>query len=105
MFLSLWATHVRRPRQWQFPPGFAGHYAPRPVFQRLASSRRVLRLSGSGMVKKRFRLSRKTPAHPSLVMGFNVVHGCGRGCVLWSFRCFMLLILRGGVVDQGQLPG
>ena len=28
-----------------------------------ASSRRVLRFSGSGMVKKRIRLNRKTPAH------------------------------------------
>ena len=60
------------------------------------SGRKVLRVSGSGVVRKEFDQTEE-PLHTSLVMGFNVVHRCGRGCVLWSLRCLMLLILRGGV--------
>ena len=60
------------------------------------SCRRVHCVGGSGLVRQRIRLNRKT-LHTSLVLGFNVVHDCGRGCVLCKFRFPLFLILRGGV--------
>ena len=58
---------------------------------------RVSRCSGSGPVRKRFRLNRKTPTHLA-GSWFNLVHGCGRGCVMWVFQVLHCLITLGGVV-------
>ena len=54
-------------------------------------------VGGSSLVRRRIRLNRKT-LHTSLVLGFNVVHFCGRGCVQWRFRFPLFLILREGVL-------
>ena len=44
---------------------------------------RVPRVSGSGPVRKRFRLNRKTPAHVAGL--FILVHVFGRDCVMLDF--------------------
>ena len=54
-------------------------------------------VNGSGPGRKIIRLNRK-PMHTSWVVQlFNLAHVRGRGCVIWGFQFFLMLIVRGGV--------
>ena len=56
------------------------------------SCREVHWVGGSGPARKNSTKQKKN-LHISLVWGFNVVHGCGIGCVQWSFRYLLSLVL------------
>ena len=58
---------------------------------------RVFRGCGSGSGRKRIRLNRKTPAH-LVLLGLNLVHEFGRGCVRMVFQVLRCLTTLGGVV-------
>ena len=54
-------------------------------------------VSGSGPGRKRIRLNRNILAHLR-GLWFDLVHGFGRGCIMWGISMFPFLITRGGVV-------
>ena len=61
------------------------------------ANREVHWVSCSGPGRKRIRLDRKTLAHFA-VSWFNLIHACGRGCLMWGIQVFLFLITRGGEV-------